>query len=97
MIKVLALTQFAFLSLGVVALKIMLQANPRTEASEFLRRLDGISLWLFLVPLAWVAFASACLHQDRGVLRPRAAQVLGVILAVACFLFLAGSTFLTSR
>jgi hypothetical protein len=32
MIRVLALTQFAFLSLGVVVLKIMLQANPGLTA-----------------------------------------------------------------
>ncbi len=97
MIKVLALTQFAFLTLGVVALKIMVQANGNVLVSPYLQRLDAMAVWLFLVPLAWVAFASACLHLDRGVLRPMVAQVLGVILAVACFGFLIASTFLTTR
>ncbi|HEY8901117.1 MAG TPA: hypothetical protein VIM61_11960 [Chthoniobacterales bacterium] len=97
MIRVLALTQFAFLSLGVVVLKIMLQANPGLDGSSYLLRLDRIALWLFVVPLVWVAFASACVNLDRGILRPKLAQALGVLLAIACFLFLVASTFLTSR
>ncbi len=94
MTNVLALTQFAFLSLGIVALKIMIQANGRELASPWLQRLDGVALWLFLLPLAWIAFASVCFHLNRGPLRPKVAKVVGVALAVLCFLFLATVTFL---
>lgn len=94
MVRVLALTQFAFLTLGIVSLKIMVHANPSISTSSYLQMLNGVALWLFGIPLVWIAFASACSHIDKGVLSPRVAQVLGVILAVLCFLFLATVTFL---
>jgi hypothetical protein len=94
MIKVIALTQFAFLSLGIVALKIMLQANATSSIPAYLQTLNQWALWLFAVPIVWIAFASLCSHLEKGPLSSRVAQAMGILLAVLCFLFLATVTFL---
>lgn len=94
MIRVLALTQFAFLTLGIVALKILVQANGAIRTSSYLQFLNQWALWLFAVPLIWVAFASLCVAYGNSIL-PRIAQATGVALAILCFLFLATVTFLT--
>jgi hypothetical protein len=94
MIRVLALTQFAFLTLGIVAMRILVRANASEPTSSWLQFLDQWVLWLFLVPLAWVGFATLCVAYGKTVL-PRIAQALGVVLAILCFLFLATVTFLT--
>jgi hypothetical protein len=96
MVRVLALTQFAFLTLGIVTLKIMVQANPNLSTSSYLQQLNGIALWVFVVPLVWIAFASICAHVNKGPLSPKGAQVVGVLVAVLSFLFLATVTFLPS-
>ena len=92
MIRVLALTQFAFLALGIVALKIMVHA--KTTISPSLQALNQWSLWLFAVPLVWVAFASFCVHVEKPPLSSAVARAVGVIVAILCFLFLASATFL---
>ena len=58
MINVIALTQFAFLTLGIVFLKIMIQANSDYQISRYLQTLNRIALWLFAIPIVWIAFAS---------------------------------------
>ena len=93
MIRVLALTQFAFLTLGIVALKILVQANGALTTSPWHQFLDRWALWLFVIPPLWVGFASICLAYGSAAL-PRIAQALGVVLAVLCFLFLATVTFI---
>jgi hypothetical protein len=45
--NVIALTQFAFLTLGIVFLKIMIQANSDYQVSRYLQTLNRIALWLF--------------------------------------------------
>ncbi|MGH8047931.1 MAG: hypothetical protein ACREKL_11855 [Chthoniobacterales bacterium] len=94
MIRVLALTQFAFLSLGIVAVKIMVHANGNSYISTYLQALDDWVLWLFAVPLLWIAFASACIRINKGPLSAGVANATGIILAIASFLFLASVTFL---
>ncbi len=94
MVKVIALTQFAFLTLGIVSLKIMLQANGNSEVSPYLQTLNQWVLWLFAVPLVWIAFASICAHVEKGPLNAKVARVVGILLAIASFLFLATVTFL---
>ncbi len=92
MIRVLALTQFAFLALGIVAFKIMVHADTTVPPS--LESLNQWSLWLFAIPLVWVAFASLCGHLEKAPLSSAVARVIGVIVAVLCFLFLVSATFL---
>ncbi len=65
MILVIALTQFAFLALGIVALKIMTHATGSTLTPDRLETFSQYSLLLFAVPLVWVAFASVCIRVER--------------------------------
>jgi len=87
MITVLSLTQFAFLSLGIMALKILLHAtsNP-APPPPFAAFLNHYAVWLFALPVLWVAYASACVRINRGVLSAGVARVVGVMLAVAIFI-----------
>jgi hypothetical protein len=96
MINVIALTQFAFLTLGIVFLKIMIQANSDYQVSRYLQTLNRIALWLLAIPIVWIAFASLCAHINRAPLIPRVAYWVGIIMAVLCFLFLATVALLPS-
>ncbi len=55
--NIIALTQFAFLTLGIVFLKILIQANSDYRVSKYLQTLNQIALWLFAIPIVWIAFA----------------------------------------
>jgi hypothetical protein len=92
-LNVIALTQFAFLTLSIVFLKIMIHANSDLRISRYLRTLDKIALWLFLVPVMWIAFAFFCSRINKAPLT-RIAYGLRIILAIFCFLFLATVTLL---
>jgi hypothetical protein len=92
MINVIALTQFAFLTLSIVFLKIMIHADSDLRISRYLQTLDRIALWLFLIPVVWIAFASLCSRINKPPLTGRVAYWVGIIIAVLCFLFLATVT-----
>ena len=92
-LNIIALTQFAFLTLSIVFLKIMIHANSDLRISRYLQTLDSMALWLFLIPVVWIAFASLCSRINKAPLT-KIAYALGVILAIFCFLFLATVTFL---
>ena len=96
MIQVIALTQFVFVALGVAALKILIQADSGTPISTTLQQLDRLSLWLFLIPVLWIGFASLCQIVKRPPLTLVVARVTGVIVAILTAAFLISVTFLTS-
>jgi uncharacterized protein YjeT (DUF2065 family) len=52
-------------------------------------------LWLFCLPLAWVAFATACAHFKSAVLNDKLARATGVAIAAGLFVVYvyAGSLF----
>jgi hypothetical protein len=90
MILSIALTQFVFISLGMLSVNVLLKAagyaaNVAETFPEFSVWMAIQSLWLFALPLAWVAFAGLCLHVDKGPLSEVVARVTGVALAVAIF------------
>lgn len=100
MIISIASTQFVFLALGMLALNVLLKAggyaaNVAGTFPPLALILAHQGLWLFCVPLAWVCFATACLHWNRSVLNETTARVTGVALAAAIFLLYsyAGSLF----
>ena len=87
MITLISLTQFAFLSLGMMAMKIMIHASSTPDSlSPFTAFLDRYGLWLFALPILWVAYASASARINRGILSTNIARVAGVILAAAIFI-----------
>jgi hypothetical protein len=64
MTTVIALTQLIFLTLGLVFLKGMMNANEG---------IDENWPWLFLLPIAWIVFAQITYQISKGFLTPSAA------------------------
>jgi len=90
MILTIALTQFVFISLGILSVNVLLKAggfaaNVADTFPAFSVWMATQSLWLFAMPLAWVAFAGLCQHLGRGLFSEMAARAAGVALAVAIF------------
>ena len=90
MILSIALTQFVFLSLGILSVNVLLKAagyaaNVAETFPAFSVWMATQSLWLFTLPLGWVAFAGLCLHIGKEPFSEMATRVTGVALAVAIF------------
>ena len=90
MILSIALTQFVFISLGMLSVNVLLKAagyaaNVAETFPSFSVWMATQSLWLFALPLAWVAFAGFCLHFGKAPLSEMTARVTGAALAVAIF------------
>lgn len=91
MIISIASTQFVFLALGMLALNVLLKAggyasNVAGTFPPLALTLAHQGLWLFCVPLVWIAFATACLHWNNAVLNEKTARATGVVVAAAIFL-----------
>jgi hypothetical protein len=100
MIISIAGTQFVFLSLGILALNVLLKAGgyaPNVAGSfpSVALVLAHQGLWLFCVPLIWVIFATACTHAKNRIFNEGTARVTGTLIAVAIFVVFtyAGSLF----
>ena len=90
MIVSIASTQFVFLALGTLALNVLLKAggyapNVAGTFPPLAVTLAHQGLWLFCVPLAWVAFATMCLHFKNAVLNETTARATGVVVTAAIF------------
>ena len=82
-----AATQFVFLSLGILALKVLLKAggyapNVASKFPDLAVQLGRHGVWMFIIPLAWVAFASLC----ERVGKPSVARAIGVAVAAGLFM-----------
>ncbi len=97
MINVIALTQFAFLSLGVVLSRILYRASGSHTPSLYSRIVIEQWYWLFAIPVLWIGFALLATRVNRVPLTPGIARALGVSLATICFVFFATSTFVSYR
>ena len=91
MIISIACTQFVFLSLGILALNVLLKAGgyaPNVAATfpPLALALAHQGLWLFCVPLAWIAFAAACARWNNAILNNTSARVSGVAIAAGIFI-----------
>ncbi|MFY8269101.1 MAG: hypothetical protein ACOVLK_06855 [Terrimicrobiaceae bacterium] len=90
MILTIALTQFVFLSLGILTVNVLLKAggyaqNIASSFPEFSVWMATQSLWLFALPLAWVALTALCLHFAKGRGGEITAKITGVALILAIF------------
>ncbi len=88
MIISIGFTQFVLLSLGILALNVLLKAGGFAEnvADTFPQlavQLGRQGLWIYLLPLAWVAFATICVTFKQGWFNPSLARWSGVGLTVA--------------
>jgi len=100
MIVSIASTQFVFLALGMLAMNVLLKAggyapNVAGTFPPLAITLAHQGLWMFCVPIAWVAFATMCVQFKSAVLNEMTARATGVVIAVAIFVTFvyAGSLF----
>jgi hypothetical protein len=91
MITVIALTQFAFLSLGVALTKILIHSTTVVPGS--IQSLDVLSLRVFLIPVIWTIYATMSVRIDKPPLCTFAARIIRFILAVGSFGFLLAVVF----
>ena len=97
MINVIALTQFAFLTLGVVLSRILYRATGNTTTTAYTRIVIDQWYLLFAVPVIWIGFALLATRINRIPLTLGTARAIGVALAMACFAFFVSSTFVSFR
>jgi hypothetical protein len=91
MILTIGLTQFVFVSLGILTLNVLLKAggyapNVASSFPPFPVWLALNSLWVFILPMAWIIFAGLCGYFRRGPLSESVARVSGVGIMVGIFL-----------
>jgi len=85
-ISIIAITQFVFLSLGLMALTVLVNAGAGNSLTLFLKQ-NG--LWLLLVPMVWALYANIAARVNKGLLLLSLAVGAGCILSVAIFLVFA--------
>jgi hypothetical protein len=88
MILTIGLTQFVFVSLGLLTVNVLLKAggfaeNVATSFPAFSVWMARDGAWLFALPMLWVAVALLCEQAIRGTLAEKVARVTGVLVAVA--------------
>jgi len=97
MILVIALTQFVFISLGIMALKIMVMASTNDATiPPHVAQLNAYGIWLFCIPFAWMLLAQCAVIFSKGPIAVNIARVTGVILCVLIFVVYVGSVFFVS-
>jgi len=94
-ISVIAITQFVFLALGLMALTVLVNAgavgsSPGQSLALFLKQ-NG--LWLLLVPIGWALYANIASRVNKGLLLVNIAVGIGCVLAVGIFLVFALAIF----
>ena len=87
MTTVLALTQLVFLALGTMFLKGMVNANGNITSSLYFQFLDKNWPWLFLLPVAWIAYAQISYHVNKGPFAVAVARAIGIVLTGICFVY----------
>ncbi len=81
MINIIALTRFAFLTLGIVFLKIMIQANSDYQVSRYLQPLNSIALCFLRSQSSGLLLHFFVRASTERHLYPRVAYGVGIIIA----------------
>jgi len=93
MITVIALTQFAFIALGLMAVKIICMAQSTTQTLfGYTLFLERYGFWLFVIPFLWMFYAQSSIMLKRGIFQPQTARAVGAgisVLVVVMFLVVA--------
>lgn len=87
MFRVIALTQFVFVSLGTMALMILMKtqkdhAGLAHELREFMSRRG---LWMLLIPIVWIVFAELIQAATSDTRVLKGLQASGVFIAALVF------------
>lgn len=99
MILSFALTQFVFVSLGILTVNVLLKAGG--YAGNVAATFPPLSVWMathgawfFAIPLAWVAFAALCVHLRSGIFTETLARLTGFVLTAGLFVIYFYASFL---
>jgi len=90
MILTIGLTQFVFVSLGLLTVNVLLKAggfaqNVEAAFPAFSVWMARDGAWLFVLPMLWVAVALLCEQAIRGTIAEKFARATGVMVAAAIF------------
>ena len=90
MILTIGLTQFVFVSLGLLTVNVLLKAggfaqNVEDTFPSFSVWMARDGAWLFILPMLWVAVALFCEQVIRGTVAEKLARASGVLVAIAIF------------
>lgn len=90
MILTIGLTQFVFVSLGLLTVNVLLKAggfaeNVKDSFPAFSVWIARDGAWLFALPMLWVALALFCEQAIRGTVAEKLARATGVITTIAIF------------
>jgi hypothetical protein len=90
MILTIGLTQFVFVSLGLLTVNVLLKAsgfaaNVESSFPAFSVWMARDGAWLFALPMLWVALALFCEQAIRGTFSEKLARASGVVFAIAIF------------
>jgi hypothetical protein len=90
MILTIGLTQFVFVSLGLLTVNVLLKAggfagNVESSFPTFSVWMARDGAWLFVLPMLWVALALFCEQAVRGGLAEKLARATGVAVTIAIF------------
>jgi hypothetical protein len=96
MVTALTLLQLAFLFLGTIALKGMINASGKITSSVYFEFLDENWLWLFLIPVVWNVYALISNQINKGPFTRSVTGVVGAFLSGICFIYLASVVFFPS-
>ncbi len=91
MTNVIALTQFAFIALGTLAMIALsrVQGADPSHAAHLRTFLAQNAIWLLGVPLAWWIIAGLTENLIRSPVTPRIVQTSGVLVAIGIVAFYA--------
>jgi hypothetical protein len=98
MITVIALTQFAFIALGLMAVKIIYMAHSTTATLfGYTLFLDRYGFWLFIIPFLWMFYAQSSIMLKRSIFQPKIARAVGIGISVLVVLLFLTVTLYPSR
>ena len=93
MVTAITLLQFAFLFLGTVTLRGMLNANGNISSSVYFQFLAEYWLWFFLIPVVFDFYALISYRINKGPFKRSVIGPVGGFLSGLCFIYLAGPLF----
>lgn len=80
MFNIIALSQFVYLSLGIMAVNIIVKSGSLEQISPLAVLLAGYGVWLLIIPLVWMIYNSACEKIDKGLFSAKLGRAVGILI-----------------
>ena len=97
MVTALTLLQLAFLFLGTITLKGMINANGKITSSVYFQFLAENWLWFFLIPVVFDFYALISYRINKGPFKRSVIGPVGGFLSGLCFIYFASVVFFPRR